>query len=59
MLPCKAVEVVVEMPRGSPFEIRLSAEEQRELEAIARKYTASYRDVLRAKIILMAAQGVQ
>lgn len=52
------MEVAVEMPRKSPFEIRLSSDEQRELEAMARKYTSPYRDVLRAKIILMAAQGL-
>ena len=52
------VEVVVGMPRRSPYEITLSAQEQFELEAIARKYTSSYRDVVRAKIILMAAQGL-
>jgi len=28
------------------------------LEAITRKYTAPYRDVMRAKVILFAAQGL-
>jgi transposase len=28
------------------------------LEAIARKYTSPYRDVIRAKIVLYAAQGL-
>ena len=46
------------MPRRSPYEIALSVEERLELEARARKYTSSYRDVMRAKIILMAAQGL-
>ena len=45
------------MPRESPYRIALSASERAELEATARKYTSSYRDVLRAKIILYAAQG--
>jgi Homeodomain-like domain len=58
MLPCTVVEVVVGMPRRSPYEIVLSPEDRQELEAIARKYTSPYRDVLRAKIILMAAQGL-
>ena len=53
-----SAEVVVGMPRRSPFEIALSAEEQLELEARARRYTSPYRDVIRAKIILMAAQGL-
>ena len=46
------------MPRESPFEIELSSEEREELEARARRYTSPYRDVVRAKIILMASQGV-
>ena len=46
------------MPRRSPYEITLSPEERLELEARARKYTSPYRDVIRAKIILMAAQGL-
>ncbi len=47
------------MPRRSPFEILLSASERSTLEAIQRRYTAPYRDVVRARIILMAAQGLQ
>jgi transposase len=46
------------MPRESPFAIELSAEERRTLEAIARKYTSPYRDVIRAKIALYAADGL-
>ena len=46
------------MPRESPYLIKLSPEERRELEARARKYTSSYRDVIRAKIVLLAAQGL-
>jgi transposase len=46
------------MPRKSPYLIELSAGERRELEARARKYTSSYRDVLRAKIVLLAEQGL-
>jgi transposase len=36
----------------------LSRDERRELEARARKYTLPYRDVVRAKIVLMAAEGL-
>jgi hypothetical protein len=46
------------LPRKSPFAIELSVEERRSLEAHARRYTLPYRDVVRAKIVLMAAQGV-
>ena len=47
------------MPRTSPFLISLNAEEKRHLESIARKYTSLYRDVIRAKIVLYAATGLQ
>ena len=47
------------MPRISPFSIVLSASEFRELERRARKYTSPYRDVVRAKIILLAANGLR
>lgn len=48
------------MARGSvsPFEIILSAQERVELERRARCYTASYAQVVRAKIVLMAAEGL-
>ena len=46
------------MPRKSPFVIRLSGVEKSTLEAIARQYTSPYRDVIRAKIVLYAAQGL-
>lgn len=45
------------MPRKSPYEITLSVYEENTLESVARKYTSPYRDVIRAKIILMTAQG--
>ena len=47
------------MPRRSPYAIRLSAEQRLELESRARKYTSPYRDVIRAKIVLMAADGLE
>jgi len=46
------------MPRKSPFLIGLDRTERRELEALARKYTSPYRDVVRAKIVLYAAEGL-
>ena len=46
------------MPRQSPFVIKLTGTERRSLEAMARRYTSSYRDVIRAKIVLYAAQGL-
>ena len=58
MLSWPRVEVAAGMPRKSPYEITLSPEQRLELEARARKYTSPYRDVIRAKIILMAAQGL-
>jgi transposase len=45
------------MPRKSPYVLQLTADQRRELEARARKYTLPYRDVIRAKIVLMAASG--
>lgn len=46
------------MPRVSPDRIELSRAEREELEARARRYTAPYREVVRAKLVLLAAQGV-
>ena len=46
------------MPRKCPYLIVLSAVERARLEAAARKYTSPYRDVIRAKIVLYAAAGL-
>lgn len=46
------------VPRKSPFVIDLSADERRKLQAVARQYTSQYRDVIRAKIALYAADGL-
>ena len=46
------------MPRTSPFLIRLSAAEAAELNRRAAKYTLPYFQVQRAKMILMAADGL-
>src|SRR5438034_3207160 len=47
------------MPRLSPFTITLTAREETALESIARRYTSPYYQVVRAKAILMAAQGLR
>jgi len=46
------------MPRQSPFIIDLDAEEKRTLEQRARRYTLPYFQVVRAQMILLAAQGL-
>ncbi len=46
------------MPRLSPYAIELTKAEREELAARVRKYTSPYRDVIRAKIVLLAAQGL-
>lgn len=46
------------MPRHSPFRIQLTPEERRALEARARKYTSPYRDLIRAKLVLLATEGL-
>ena len=47
------------MPRKSPYEVVLSEEEAKELSRRAGKYTLPYFMVMRAKIILLAAQGLR
>ena len=46
------------MPRTSPFRILLSKEETTELIRRASKYTLPYFKVIRAKMILLAHQGL-
>ena len=46
------------MSRESPYEIVLGTEEQEELEAATRRYTSPYCDVIRAKVVLLAAEGL-
>ena len=46
------------MPRKSPYTIVLDPTTRRTLEARARKYTSAYRDVVRARIVLMAEKGM-
>jgi hypothetical protein len=47
------------MPRSSPYSILLSGPEERELRRRAARYTLPYFEVLRAKMILLAAQGLR
>lgn len=46
------------MPRKSPYSIVLTEKEREKLESMAQKYTAPYFSVVRAKIVLLAAQGL-
>ncbi len=46
------------MPQNSPFAIELRSSERRELEARAAKYTLPYFQVIRARMILHAADGL-
>ena len=46
------------MPRKSPYSIELTPEERTLLERQARCYTLAYREVVRAKIVLLAAKGL-
>ena len=47
-----------EVPRKSPFIIVLTPDERAELEARIRRYTSPYCEVIRAKIALLAAEGL-
>ena len=46
------------MPRKSPYPITLSRDEEKELLNRSSKYTLPYFIVLRAKMVLLAAQGL-
>ncbi len=47
------------MPRHSPYVIVLREEERRRLQETGRRYTSPYCDVARAKVILLAAEGLE
>jgi hypothetical protein len=47
------------MPRHSPYPIELSDEERDVLESLARSYTLPYWQVVRAQMVLLAAQGLR
>jgi hypothetical protein len=46
------------MSRNSPFSIKLTRRERAELIRRAGKYRSAYRDVIRAKIVLLASEGL-
>lgn len=46
------------MPRESPFKIQLTKRQQRKLKEVSKRYTSLYRDVIRAKIVMYAANGM-
>ena len=45
------------MPRRTPYMVLLSDEERQVLERMATQYTLPYYQVLRSKVVLLAAQG--
>lgn len=47
------------MSRKSPYQIVLSAEQKRRLEQMARSYTSPCWQVVRAKLVLLAASGLE
>ena len=47
------------VPRQSPFIIELSPAERAALESASHRYSAPYRDVVRARIVLLAAQDLE
>jgi len=59
-VPCGRVALggAAELPRLSPYVIKLSRAELQELNQRAMKYTLPYFQVQRAKMILMAAEGL-
>ena len=46
------------MSRKSPFVVELDAHTRRTLESRARRYTLPYREVIRAQLVLLAAEGL-
>jgi len=46
------------MPRKSPYTIKLTRKERAELVQRSREYTSTYREVVRAKIVLLASRGL-
>lgn len=47
------------MPRNSPYAVVLTQPERAELESVTRRYTSPYYRVMRAKVVLLAAEGLQ
>ena len=47
------------MPRTSPYAVVLTDEERRILREFSRRYTSSYCEVTRVKVVLLAAEGLE
>ena len=47
------------MPRRSPCRIELTDQQRSALESLARSYTLPYWQVIRAQMVLLAAQGLR
>ena len=47
------------MPRTSPYRIDLTDEQRSALESLARTYTLPYWQVIRAQMVLLAAEGLR
>jgi len=47
------------MPRYSPYIVALTDEERQCLGETTRKYTSPYCEVIRAKVVLLAADGLE
>src|SRR5580693_1900128 len=56
LVPC--CQEVSTLPRKSPYQIALTKQERTELKRRANKYTLPYFTVARAKMILLAQQGL-
>lgn len=46
------------MPRRSPYRIELTGEQRSARESLARSYTLPYWQVIRAQMVLLAAEGL-
>ena len=46
------------MPKKSPYKVLLGQDERVALQTTTQKYTSPYCDVMRAKVILLAADGL-
>ena len=46
------------MPRKSPYDVVLSQAERETLNEVVGRYTSPYCDVMRAKVVLLAAEGL-
>jgi len=47
------------IPRKSPYKIVLEPIEEKALKKMAQKYTSPYFEVVRAKVILLASEGLE